>query len=159
MRMRANTARVVFERSRIKQIEATTITGNIVYDNGSFDPGLARFESQYGNIALGVASPAQLTGRSTDGRVYTAFDNRSVHVDQPSQSAASATVGSGGPLVNALSVHGSVFLYDGSLRGRRDLPPEWRPVHQQINRRPPRQKPREAQSPKAEISGASRRRA
>src|SRR5665213_2870012 len=51
----------VFERCRSKQIEATSVTGSIVYDGGAFDPGLARFESQSGNIALGVTSSAQLT--------------------------------------------------------------------------------------------------
>ncbi len=158
MRLRANTARVVFERCRTKQIESTTMTGSIVYDNGSFEPGLARFESLSGNIAVGTSSQAQLSGRSSDGHVYTTFDNRAVHVDQSSPGAAVANVGTGGPLVNALSTHGNVYLYDGSLRGRRDLPPEWRPVHQQINRRPPRQKT-SRQRTIEETFEASRRRA
>src|SRR5665213_3304464 len=76
IRVRGIAAHDVFERCRSKQIEATSVTGSIVYDGGAFDPGLARFESQSGNIALGVTSSAQLTGRSQEGHVYTLFDRR-----------------------------------------------------------------------------------
>ncbi len=53
LRIRSNRADQVFDACRVKQIEATTLTGNIVFDNGSFEPGLARFESDRGSIALG----------------------------------------------------------------------------------------------------------
>jgi hypothetical protein len=135
IRVRDNAGQVIFERTRSKQIEASTISGNIVYDGGSFDAGLARFESQSGNIALGTVGPAQLIGRSGDGHVYTQFD-RHTDVDQRSDGAATANVGGGGPLVNAISSHGNVYLYDGSLRGRRLIAPEWRPLlHLFIQRR------------------------
>jgi hypothetical protein len=135
IRVRDNAGQVIFERTRSKQIEASTISGNIVYDGGSFDAGLARFESQSGNIALGTVGPAQLIGRSGDGHVYTQFD-RHTDVDQRSDGEATANVGGGGPLVNAISSHGNVYLYDGSLRGRRLIAPEWRPLlHLFIQRR------------------------
>jgi len=37
-------------------------------------------------------------------------------------------VGGGGPLVNAISSRGNIYLYDGSLANRRELPADWRPV-------------------------------
>jgi Putative adhesin len=128
IRVRDNAGQVIFERSRAKQIEASTISGNIVYDGGSFDPGLARFESQSGDIALGTVGTAQIIGRSGDGHVFTQFDHRT-NVDQRSDGQAIVNVGgAGGPLVNAISNHGNVYLYDGSLRGRPLIAPEWQPL-------------------------------
>jgi hypothetical protein len=134
VRFRSNAANAIFERCRTKQIETTTIRGSVAYDGGSFDPGLARFESQSGNIALGVAGAAQLSGRSQNGHVFTAFEQRTA-VQQQGAGAATATVAGGGPLVNALSVNGNVYLYDGSLRGRRNVPPAFRRLHQALERR------------------------
>jgi hypothetical protein len=137
VRIRGIGAHDVFEHCRTKQIEATSVTGSILYDGGSFDPGLARFESQTGQIALGVNSPAQLVGRSQDGHVYTLFDRRT-NVEQHGDGEAMATVGEGGPLVNAISTHGNVYFYEGTLAGRRSVSQEWRSVHQLFNahRRP-----------------------
>ncbi|HEV2740174.1 MAG TPA: hypothetical protein VGU66_16455 [Candidatus Elarobacter sp.] len=130
IRVRGIAAHDVFENCRSKQIEASSVHGSIVYDRGSFDPGLARFETQNGNIALGVTGAAQLTGRSQDGHVYTMFDRRSgSSVDQRGDGEATATVGGGGPLVNAISGRGNVFLYDGSLQTRRGAGPQWKAVH------------------------------
>jgi hypothetical protein len=136
IRVRGIGAHDVFERCRTTQIEASSISGTIAYDGGSFDPGLARFESQSGDIALGVTSSAQLMGRSDTGHVYTMFDQRGgASVDQHGDGDATASVGTGGPLVNALSSHGNVFLYDGTMASRRAVAPEWRPVHQLFNAR------------------------
>ena len=129
IRVRAIDTHVVFEHCRSKQIETSTISGSIVYDGGTFDAGLARFESQSGNIALGAAGAAQLSGRSGDGHVYT-WAERRASADQRGDGDASLTVGSNGPLVNAISTHGNVYLYDGTLASRRNLAPEWRGVHQ-----------------------------
>jgi hypothetical protein len=136
IRVRGIAAHDVFENCRSKQIEASSVNGSIVYDRGSFDPGLARFETQNGNIALGVTGSAQLTGRSQDGRVYTLFDRRSASsVEQRSEGEATATVGGGGPLVNAISSRGNVFLYDGTLQSRRGAGPQWKAVHEVFARR------------------------
>jgi hypothetical protein len=131
IRVRGIAAHDVFENCRSKQIEANSVHGSIVYDRGSFDPGLARFETQTGNIALGVTGGAQLTGRSQDGHVYTLFDRRSgSSVEQRGDGDATATVAGGGPLVNAISARGNVFLYDGSLQTRRRAGPQWQAVHE-----------------------------
>jgi hypothetical protein len=77
-----------------------------------------------------VNGGAQLTGRSQDGHVYTMFDRRGASsVDQRSDGEAVATVGGGGPLVNAISARGNVYLYDGTLQTRRGAGPQWRAVH------------------------------
>jgi hypothetical protein len=131
IRVRGISAHDVFENCRSKQIEASSVHGSIVYDRGSFDPGLARFETQSGNIALGVTGGAQLTGRSQDGHVYTMFDRRNAGgVEQRGDGEATATVGGGGPLVNAISSRGNVYLYDGSLQSRRNAWPQWKAVHE-----------------------------
>jgi hypothetical protein len=134
IRLRANGAHVVFAHCRSKQIEVTTVSGPIVYDGGTFDPGLARFDSQSGDIALGSAAGAQLAGRSQSGHVFTMFDGRTP-VQQAPDGTATAQVEGGGPLVNAITAHGNVFLYDGSLANRHDLPADWRPVHAVFARR------------------------
>lgn len=125
LRARGNTAAMLFERCRAKQIEVTTRSGPIVFDNGTFDGGLARFESDTGAIAVGLAGPAQISARSQDGRVLGLWDRRPQY-EQRSENDATATVAGGGPLVTAVSGRGNVFLYDGSLAARRELPPAWR---------------------------------
>jgi hypothetical protein len=134
LRARGNSAAFTFEHTRARQIEVSTISGPIVYDNGTFDPGLARFESASGAVAIGVATGAQVEARSTEGRVFGLWDRRPP-IDQRGDGEASATIGGGGPVVNALSGRGNVYLYDGSLRTRRALPQEWRPVRQTIRGR------------------------
>lgn len=117
LRIRSNRANQIFDACRVKQIEATTLTGNIVFDNGAFDPGLARFESDRGSIALGVNGGAQLGAHTLDGHVLTtlpaapAADTAELGREQ----GEALQVAGGGPLVNVSSNHGNVMLYDGSL--------------------------------------------
>lgn len=136
LRARGNTAALAFERTRARQIEVTTISGPIVYDDGTFDPGLARFESTSGSIAIGLAAGAQIQARSTEGRVLNLWDRRTP-TDQRNDGEASATVAGGGPVVNAVTGRGNVFLYDGSLETRRAVPQEWRAIRQTIRGRLP----------------------
>jgi len=125
LRARSNGADLVFERCHIKQIEASTLTGSIVYDNGSFEPGLARFESDRGNVALGVSGNAQLGAHVQDGHIFSTFSGRSAVTGA---NDGSAVVGNGGPLVNATSAHGNVYMYEGSIVDRRGLASDWRNV-------------------------------
>lgn len=126
-RVRARTGRgnMFFENCTARQIEATSLTGSIVYDNGSFQPGLARFESARGDIALGIArGGAQIDAHSGDGRVLSEGSFQS------------------GPVVTATSGRGSVIYYNGSLRAhpnlRRELP--MRMEHPKPMRTPPQQR-------------------
>ena len=57
------------------QIEASSKYGSIVYDNGKFQPGLARFESDHGNVALGVRGGAQIGAHSGSGHIVSTFHN------------------------------------------------------------------------------------
>jgi hypothetical protein len=115
---------VTFERCDARQIETTAIFGSIVYDHGAFAPGLARFEAQRGDIAIGTDGPAQLGGHASgDGHVYTSFQH-SARIDGR-DGDENATVGSGGPVVTAMTQGGNVFFYDGSLRTRQQLASQW----------------------------------
>jgi len=127
LRARSNTASFVFERCASKQIDVQSYEGSIVYDDGRFAPGLARFASEDGDIAIGTTSAAQLAGRSVEGHVYTNFE-RPAQIDAPIPSQANAILGPGGPLVTVSTVRGSAFLYDGSMDNHRPLALEWRPV-------------------------------
>jgi hypothetical protein len=128
LRVRMAVGNQIFQRCRSRQIEAWSAEGSVVYDSGSFDPGLARFESTDGNVVIGVNAGTQLVGRtgSGGGKVYTLFD-RGTQVDERG-GEANANYAGGGPLVNAFSGNGSVYLYDGGLAIKRKLPPEWRPA-------------------------------
>ncbi len=142
IRARSLMANMAFERCTVRQIEATSIAGSIVYDGGTFQPGLARFESTTGNVAIGTASAAQLGARTAaGGRVFTNFSG-GTHVDARDDTA-NVNVGGGGPVVTATSGSGNVYLYDGSLRGRSSLPPPWHAATQTLDR--PQQRAREAQ--------------
>jgi hypothetical protein len=138
LRVRANSAALVFERDRVRQIEVTNLAGVTIWDNGAFDPGLARFESTYGPIAIGAASGALVQARSTDGHVFGLWDRRTP-LEARGDNEASATVNGGGPVVNAVSAHGNIFLYDGALASRRVTPPDWRRINTTL--RPPEPTP------------------
>lgn len=133
IRARSLVANMAFERCNVRQIEATSVAGSIVYDAGSFQPGLARFESTSGNVAIGTSGVAQLGARTTGGgRVFTDFAG-AARVDAH-DNAASATVGGGGPVVTATSESGNVYLYNGSLHSRPSLPLPWRAAAQALDR-------------------------
>ncbi|MDQ2681579.1 MAG: DUF4097 family beta strand repeat-containing protein [Candidatus Eremiobacteraeota bacterium] len=151
-RLRARTAlgNMRFERCHVTQIQANSIDGSIVYDNGSFEPGLARFESENGNVALGLAAGnnVQFGAHSQSGRIYSTFDRRA---DVSGNSTdKTATLGSGGPVVTASSHGGAVYLYDGTLGQHRNLGPNWQPAR--------RVKSRPAQSARAPVKQRNRRR-
>jgi hypothetical protein len=131
LRARTNRGELVFERCHIKQIEASTLTGAIVYDNGTFEPGLAHFESDRGNIALGVNGNAQLIAHSEGGRVFSMLGARTDGATSDARDAR-AQLGTGGLVVSASTSRGNVYLYDGSLADRRTIQAAWRPVHQAL---------------------------
>jgi hypothetical protein len=132
LRIRSNRADEVFDGCRVRQIEATTLTGNIIFDDGVFDPGLARFESDRGSIALGVSGGAQVGAHTPDGHVLTvlpALPPPPTLVGSDDDSLQ--IIGGGGPLITLSSNHGNVFLYDGSLADRRPaaLSPAWQSMY------------------------------
>lgn len=133
-RLRARTAvgNQVYEHCNAKQIESSIVNGSIVYDDGHFDPGLARFDVTNGNVALGTTAAAQLNAHVAGGHVTTLFDRR-VQVDGH-DTDASAMIEGGGPIVTATSANGSVLLYDGSLRNKARIPAEWQQARKVLRR-------------------------
>jgi Putative adhesin len=113
LRVRTATGDMLFRGCTSHQIQATSTFGSIVYDNGHFQAGLARFESEHGNVALGVQGGAQIGAHSGAGHVVSSFHSEA-HV-QGNPATKQATVRGGGPVVTATSRNGSVYLYSGSI--------------------------------------------
>ncbi len=113
LRVRTATGDMLFKGCTSQQIQATSAYGSIVYDDGVFQPGLARFESEHGNVALGVRGNAEIGAHSGSGHVESSFDNEANVRGNPA--TKQATVHGGGPVVTATSKNGSVYLYSGSI--------------------------------------------
>ncbi len=126
-RVRARTAagNILFENCTARQIEVSSILGSIAYDNGTFAPGLARFESQRGNVAIGIAGGSlQIGAHTSGGHIFEQLSNARV---SGSGTDAQAMLGSGGPVVTASSGTGNVYLYSGGFK-QHAMPQAWRPV-------------------------------
>ncbi|HEX5275071.1 MAG TPA: hypothetical protein VFW34_07335 [Candidatus Rubrimentiphilum sp.] len=138
-RLRARTAagNIVFENCNSRQIQVSSVTGTIVYDGGAFQPGLARFETEDGSVALGISRDAQVGAHSSVGRIYSIVGGSSVRAGQ-----TDAQIGNGRSVVTASSSHGAIFLYTGTLRSQQRLPAEWRPLAKFVQRRGPPRPPR-----------------
>lgn len=116
-RLRERTAigNIILERCNVKQIQASSIEGSILYDNGTFEPGLAQFESVNGNVSLGVPTGGvHISARSASGRIFTAFQGTTSVTNRSYE--ATALIRGGGPLVSAASTTGAIFLYDHAIR-------------------------------------------
>ncbi len=114
LRARNGIGDILFSNCASQQIEVTSVFGSIVYDDGTFAPGLARFESTAGDVALGVGGNAQIGAHTGTGTVETEFAGRASVSGRGGD--ARANVGAGGPAVTASSGSGTILLYDGSLR-------------------------------------------
>jgi len=115
LRLRAGSGNVYMNDCRADQIQVTSLTGSIVYDDGVFEPGLAHFESTWGNIAIGVDGPTQIDAQSGVGRVYYRIAPDAGSIDR-TQSEVQAMILGGGPVVTASSLNGAVLFYRGALR-------------------------------------------
>jgi Putative adhesin len=116
LRARTGTGDMLFRGCTSNQIEASSTYGSIVYDNGQFAPGLARFESQYGNVGLGVQNQSggvQIGAHSGSGRVMSNYSDGTQVTGSPGDTEA--LVRGGGPVVTTSSQNGSVYLYNGSM--------------------------------------------
>lgn len=116
IRVRNGTGNLLFERCDARQIVATTVFGNVAFDNGSFQPGLARFESKYGNVALGIAERgASVRAHSKSGAVRTTFASATATAADPPLHDDDITIGNGAARVTASSTSGSIYIYSGSI--------------------------------------------
>lgn len=137
-RIRARTAigTILFEHCNSRQIQVSSVGGTIVYDGSTFQPGLAHFETEYGNVALGIGRNTQVGAHSSVGRIYSIVGGAGVRAGQ-----TDAQIGNGSAFVTASSSHGAIFLYTGTLRSQQKLPAEWRPLAgftQRRSQKPPR---------------------
>ena len=124
LRARSGTSNMIFNNCTSHQIEATSRYGSIVYNNGSFEPGLARFDSEHGNVALGVRGAAQIGAHSDSGRVMSNFSNGTQV--RGTGNTTQAQIEGGGPVVTATSRDGSVYLFNGSLTAHPQMQSELR---------------------------------
>jgi hypothetical protein len=113
LRLRTGRGTAFMSACRSQQIQVTSLTGSVVYDNGVFEPGLAHFETTRGDIAIGLASGAQIEAHSSAGRIlYDVGSDGSVN---RSAQDAQATLMGGGPVITASSITGAVIFYRGTL--------------------------------------------
>ena len=140
LRLRTGRGNAFMSACRSRQIQVTSLTGSVTYDNGIFDqPGLAHFETTRGNIAIGVAGGMQIEAHSGSGRIFYdvgADGNVNRNADD-----AQATLLGGGPVVTASTVSGAVIFFRGSLNDypqfERLMEPKMR--GSQLQQGPPRQ--------------------
>ncbi len=134
-RLRVRTVRgnMQFRNCNATQIEATSLSGTIMYDDGTFAPGLARFESERGNVLIGVSgNGVQIGAHSSVGEIYS----DAVPVRQ-GQTDTQAMLGHGGPVVTATSESGSVIFYNGALRDHPALRRRFAPRFRRLQQKPP----------------------
>jgi len=113
LRLRTGRGSVFMSGCRAQQIQVTSLTGSILYDNGIFEPGLAHFETDRGTIAIGAASGVEIEAHSGSGRIlYDIGTDGSVN---RSAQDAQATLMGGGPVVTASTANGAVIFFHGSL--------------------------------------------
>jgi len=128
LRLRTGRGNVYMSNCRSRQIQVTSLMGSILYDNGVFEPGLARFESTRGAVAIGLASGAQIEAHSGAGRIL--YDAGPEGNPVRGANDAQAALMGGGPVVTASSTGGAVIFYHGLLhdhpRLERAMPPRLR---------------------------------
>jgi Putative adhesin len=127
LRLRTGRGNVIMTNCRAEQIDVTTLLGSIVFDNGTFANGIARFESDRGAIAIGVNGGAQIEAHSGNGRIISDPGDVDIQLNGPD---AQAQINGGGPVVTATSADGAIVIYTGSLRDhpnlQREIPPRLR---------------------------------
>jgi Putative adhesin len=113
IRARSAVGNILMRGCSAHQIDVSSVWGSIVYDNGQFEQGLARFESQHGSVALGVDGPAQIGAHTASGHIESNFADGTMMTGNAND--AQARVNGGGPVVTATTQDGSVYLFNGSL--------------------------------------------
>lgn len=128
-RARTATGNIILSNCNARQIEVSSAQGSIIYDNGTFVSGLARFETVTGTIALGIAGGGLQIGAHTAGGQIRSDFTRGVTI-RGTGNDVQATMNGGGPVVTASSVNGSIYLYDGAFAARPLLQQQWPSLQQ-----------------------------
>jgi hypothetical protein len=106
VRARAGAGPVIFSACSAGQIDATSVTGAVLYDNGTLGQGPVHFSSEYANVGVGIASLPGATTQSVRG-------------------TATVSLGAAGPVVTAISMHGTAIIYRGALASHPELLARW----------------------------------
>jgi hypothetical protein len=131
LRVRTGRGNMFFANCHVTQIQASSLLGSIIYDDGTFEPGLARFESTRGNVAIGVSNnDARFLGHSDSGQLYAGNEVNLIRTGND----AHADLSRSGPVVSASSSTGKVIFYRGALR----IHPQLRSMLQEPGGLPPR---------------------
>lgn len=144
LRLRTGRGNVFMSNCRASQIQVTSLVGSILFDNGTFDPGLAHFETDRGSIAIGVTGGTQIDAHSSAGRIFYDTGNESNVNRSPYD--AQALLNGGGPVVTASSINGAVLFYRGTLH---QYPQLERIIGPKL--RGPQQQPPFQQQPRGEL--------
>jgi hypothetical protein len=124
IRVRTGRGSQFFSDCHATQIQSSSLTGTIVYDNGTFEPGLARFESQRGSVAIGVSdNNVQFLAHSDAGKIFSGPEVNLTRSGNDAQAALSRS----GPVVSASSSNGSVIFYRGQIAHHPELREMLRP--------------------------------
>jgi hypothetical protein len=118
LRLRTGRGNVVMTSCHARQIAVTSLLGSVLFDDGTFENGIARFESARGAVAIGVNGGAEIEAHAGSGRIL--YEN-GVGPVQRSADDAQAMLDGGGPVVTAASETGSVIFYRGTLRDHPNL--------------------------------------
>ena len=114
LRVRNAVGNIFLSHVTASQIDVGSIGGSILAEDMRFRTGLARFQSQRGNVVLGVLGGAQIDAQGRGAHaIATSFHG--AHSLARSGNGARAVIGGGGPVVSALSPRGRVVLFDGSI--------------------------------------------
>lgn len=126
VRLRTGMGPIVLESCTLAQVQASSVLGDVVVDDAVFVPGVARFDSRDGAVALGIGQGgAQVSGTTARGGIFTQLDERS-H-PQIGDGSLSGAIHGGGPAVTLRSGRGSLFLYDAPL-DQASPAPRWRRI-------------------------------
>ncbi|HTV73772.1 MAG TPA: hypothetical protein VME66_08725 [Candidatus Acidoferrales bacterium] len=136
LRARTGVGNIILEHSSARQIQISSIDGSIVSDDGTFQPGLAQFDSQNGFVAIGASNDVTVNAHSLNGKIHTLFNGPADVQSHDAGTGDTVVIGRGGPVVTAASGAGDIFLYDGALSAHAPLPPDWSAVQSALHPRP-----------------------
>ncbi len=112
LRLRTGRGNIVMTNCHSRQIAVTSLTGSILYDSGTFENGIAHFESERGTVAIGVDGSAEIEAHAGSGRILYRPGEAQV---QRSADDAQAIIDGGGPVITATTDAGAVIFYRGAI--------------------------------------------
>ncbi len=122
VRARTGAGPIIFSRCNAGQIDATSVIGPVLYDNGTLGQGPVHFASEYGSVGVGIANFSAAPAQSVNG-------------------TATTSLGAGGAIVTATSMHGTAVIYHGSIATHPELLTRWPRLAPFLRRMAPLRRP------------------